>query len=211
RFPYFQYNFADENPIFMLDTAGVFCSTEEEPKLLYPKGRDAGRRIVERLDAEDVYGLIDRSSRYLTSQTKPEGRFYYGWHPCFDRHINTYNTLRHAFTTYSMVEAWEITQNPELHDAIQKSFTYTLYELINTVSLTDGIQMAFLVDHTCTYDKLVANAVCILEFRNYFELTRTEEYLPILELLALGIRYMHNPDTGQFVHVLNFPDHSVKD
>src|SRR5690625_3196027 len=211
RFPYFQYNFADENPIFMLDTAGVFCSTEEEPKLLYPKGRDAGRRIVERLDAEDVYGLIDRSSRYLTSQTKPEGRSYYGWHPCFDRHINTYNTLRHASTTSSMVEAWEVTKNPELHDAIQKSFTYTLNDLIKAVTLPDGSQAAFLFEHTGTEVKLGANAVCILAFSKYSELTGTEEYLPILELLALGIRYMQNPDTGQFVHVLNFPDLSVKD
>lgn len=211
RFPYFQYDFADENPIFMLDTAGVFCSTEEEPKLLYPKGRDAGRRIVERLDAEDVYGLINRSSRYLTSQTKPEGRFYYGWHPCFDRYINTYNTLRHASTTYSMVEAWEVTKNPELHEAIQRSFAYMLSYLIKTVTLPDGSQAAFLVEHTGTETKLGANAVCILAFSKYSELTGTKEYLPILELLALGIRYMQNPDTGQFVHVLNFPDLSVKD
>ena len=211
RFDGFQYEFSDENTVYMLDTAGVYCSFEEDPKLLLPKGRDAGRRVIDRLTPDDVYGLIDRSSQYLVSQTLPEGRFYYGWHPCFDRHINTYNTLRHASTTYSMVEAWEVTKAPDLHDAITRSLKYMLADLIKTVTLPDGTRAAFLVEHTGTEVKLGANAVCILAFSKYAELTGTKEYHSVLELLALGIQYMQDTATGQFVHVLNFPDLSVKD
>lgn len=211
RYEKFRQIFSDDIPIYMLDTAGVFCSITEGPELLHPKGRQAGRRIINRLTAKDVYGLIDRSSKYLAEQALASGRFEYGWHPCFDRRINTYNTLRHASSTYSMVEAWEVTKNADLHEAIIRSLNYMISDLIKIVTLPDGVRAAFLLEHTGTEIKLGANAVCILAFSKYAAITGTTQYHPLLEQLALGIQYMQNPTTGKFVHVLNFPALSVKE
>lgn len=211
RFSKFDFEFKNNVPIYMLDTAGVFCSTEESSKLLYPKGREAGRRVIDKMTKKDVLGLIERSSNYLATQVKDTGQFYYGWHPCFDRYIDTYNTLRHASTTYSMVEAWEVTKDQELEKAILRSIDYIVNTLIRRVTLRDqGKVIAFLAEHNGKEVKLGANAVCILALSKYSEVTGSKEYLELLEQLALGIEYMQNKKTGKFVHVLNYPELTVK-
>ena len=68
---------------------------------------------------------------------------------------------------------------------------------------------AFLVDGDEV--KLGGNGVSLLAFVKYTELTGDERYWQLMERLALGIRYMQNAETGQFVHILNFPELSVKE
>ncbi len=202
-------DFHDERQLWVLLTQGVFCSTDEAPQLLYRSGPDAGRRIVG-LDVGTVTKLIQDGSHYLSKQLKHNGRFRYGWHPCFDRAINTYNTLRHASTTYAMLEAWEVTKDSGLKDAIDLSISFLTKELVRSVSLDDGGEAAFLLD-TGNEIKLGGNAVCILALVKYSELFSSDEYLALLGRLALGIAHMQNERTGSFVHVLTYPSLEVKE
>lgn len=210
RYPNSDFNIEQAQTVYMLDTQGVFCSVDEGSHLLYPKSREAGRRIKDKLGYNDVLDVIDASSQYLATQVKDQGDFYYGWHPCFDRYINTYNTLRHASTTYSMIEAWEVTKDVKLEQAINRSLSYIVNSLVKKVNV-EHETLAFLVEHNGLEVKLGANAVCILALAKYSEITGTDKYLNLLNQLASGIEYMQNKDTGQFVHVLNYPDLSVKD
>lgn len=157
----------------------------------------------------DVYGLVDRSSRFLADQVGPDGRFVYGYHPCFDRQIAAYNTLRHASTTYSMIEALEVTGDADLRAAIERSLSYLSTHLIKQVMLPDLTEAAFLVDSGDEI-KLGGNAVAILAFTKYADVTGSNRYLPLAEALGHGIRSMQDGATGSFVHVLNYPDLSVK-
>ncbi|MCM0752517.1 hypothetical protein DEA98_19145 [Brucella pseudogrignonensis] len=59
------------------------------------------------LSIADIDGLIERGSHFLETQVGEDGRFIYGWHPCFDNEIKTYNTLRHTSTLYAMLESWK--------------------------------------------------------------------------------------------------------
>src|SRR5690606_23073427 len=160
RFKGRRVEFPDDDRLWVLVTQGVFCAADEKPQLLYRSGLDAGRRIVG-LDVEMVTRLIEDGSRYLSTQLKDNGRFRYGLHPCFDRAINAYNTLRHASTTYSMLESWEVTHDPLLREAIDKSIAYLVGELIKPVTLPDGQKAAFLLD-VGNEVKLGGNAVCVL-------------------------------------------------
>lgn len=200
-------DFSDD--VYVLDTQGVFCSIEESPRQLFPAGKNAGRRM-ELMDQQAVYSLIQRSSHYLSTQVQSSGQFHYGWHPCFDRPINAYNTLRHASTTYSMLEAWEVTRDETLKASIDRSLNYLTGTLIQNASLDNGDEAAFLVDQGGEV-KLGGNAVCLLALAKYTELTGDEIYLGLIERLALGIRFMQDPDTGAFIHVLNYPDLSIKE
>jgi hypothetical protein len=100
-------NFGDERELYVLSTGGAFVAESGEVLELNGSGPDGGRRKVEALSEDDVLGLISTSSSYLADQVLEDGRFIYGYHPCFDRRINAYNTLRHSSTTYSMIEAWD--------------------------------------------------------------------------------------------------------
>lgn len=216
KYKNFDFEFSDTDDIWMLDNTGVFISEKEGPFLLHPKGRDAGRRIINKLDTNDVFDLIESSSQYLAGQVQETGEFHYGWHPCFDREINFYNTLRHASTTYSMIEAYEINQSVELKVAIDRSLSYLIHHFIKLKKINNNenkveLTAAFLVEYKEKEIKLGANGVLILALCKYTEVFSDNKYLELLEQLALGISFMQDNETGKFKHVLNYPDFSVKD
>ncbi|WP_375058124.1 hypothetical protein [Zobellella sp. DQSA1] len=203
-------DFDDDHPVYVLSTQGVFCDSSDKPVLLYGAGRHAGRRIIKNLNISDVYHLIDRGSQYLKSQVKESGQFFYGSHPCFDREINTYNSLRHASTTYAMLEAWEVTQEVALKESIELALDFLTQKLIQDTVLNTGENASFLIDGGNEI-KLGGNAVCLLALVKYSELTGSQKYLALLERLALGMKFMQDPSCGKFTHVLHYPDLTVKE
>lgn len=203
-------DFSDDRPVFVFSTKGIFLDGSDRVHDISQAGLNTGRRHVDRLSSEGILSLIKSSSSFLARQVQKDGSFIYGYHPCFDRRIDAYNALRHASTTYAMIEAWEVTRDASLKAGIDRSLNYLTQQLIRTVKVADGTETAFLVD-TGEEIKLGANAVAILALTKYSEIVGTQTYLPLLEKLALGISFMQDPETGAFVHVLNFPDLSIKE
>jgi len=204
-------DFDDGTSVWMFSARGFFINGDE-PNVVHEiagPGRSAGRRLIETLDDDILSMLIETSSSFLTKQVGDDGRFVYGWHPCFDREIQAYNALRHASTTYAMIEAWEVTQDKALWTAIERSLAWLCREAIHGVVLPDGTEAAFLVD-VDNEIKLGANAVAILAFTRHALVTGCRDHLPLLEKLALGVQYMQRRD-GSFVHVLNYPDLTQKE
>ncbi|SDK71693.1 CapA family protein [Microbulbifer yueqingensis] len=203
-------DFSNDKTVYRLWTEGVFCDETDAPVYLYGPGRNAGRRIIDDLDEATTTKLVETSSNYLAGQVKKSGRFEYGWHACFDKPIGTYNTLRHASSTYAMAEAWEVTREKRLKAAIERSLTYLDENLIQRTALPSGEKAAFLVEANGEI-KLGGNAVCLLAYVKWTELTGSDRYRDLMEQLALGIRFMQDDKSGKFVHVLQFPDLSVKE
>lgn len=198
----------------LFTTEAILFQPDDPPEKLYgysggKEGRNTGRRVVNRLTSPLVNSLIEQSSQYLADQVDDNGRFIYGIHPCFDREIKAYNTLRHASTTYSMLEAWEVTRNMGLKDAIDRSIGYLTKELITQYTLPTGESVAYLQDSNNEI-KLGGNAVCLLALVKYTELTEDNRYLPLMEQLAIGIQRMQNMETGQLYHVLNAKTLNIK-
>ncbi|WP_394673448.1 CapA family protein [Limnobacter sp.] len=206
----FVLNHAGEQPVYLFSTQGAYVGTDGVVHTLEPASVAVGRRKLPDLEAESCGQLVFNASEFLARQVKDSGSFVYGIFPCFNKEIPTYNTLRHASSTYAMIEAWELTQSSFLKSAIDRSLHCLTTELIKRVTLSGGIQAAFLVD-TGNEIKLGGNAVCILALAKYTELTGETRYIELMEQLAQGIVAMLNPTTRQFVHVLNYPDLSVKE
>lgn len=200
-----------ENPeqlIWRFTTRSVFCDGEQ----VYPiefKGRNSGYRQLYHWQEETLDPMIVSATDYLARQVKNSGRYHYGWFPCFDRAIPTYNALRHASSTYALLEGWEVTQEPAHFTAIERALGDLSNELIETRRLPDGSDADFLID-TGGEIKLGGNAVCILAMAKYTELTGDQRYLPQMQRLANGIGFMQKTDTGGFNHVLNAADLSLK-
>jgi len=202
-------HFVDEGPILLFTTKGAFVGDDGVVHALNGDGLDAGRRMISTLDPENMAELIRNGSGYLASQVGADGRFRYGWHPCFDRPIQSYNSLRHASTLYAMLEAWEVTRDAELKAAIDRALTHLVTGLIQPVTLPSGEPAAFLVD-TGSEIKLGGNAVSILALVKHYELTGDDRHAALLDGLAAGILHMQDPATGGFTHVLNYPALDVK-
>lgn len=198
-----------EKELFILSTRGVFCTENGDILVLGGSGPDAGRRVIEPMAVDDVDNLIEDSSGFLSRSVGADGRFVYGYHPCFDRQITAYNALRHASTIYSMIEAWEVTQDPILKASIDLALSYLCDKLISPATTPDGVEVLFVVDVGGEI-KLGANSVSILAMAKYTALTGADKYYPVMEKLALGILFMQAED-GSFAHVLNYPDLTVRD
>ena len=198
----------DDAAVWCFTTRGAYVDAEGAWPIT-AEGQAAGYRTLSDWNAPQVRRLIDSASDYLAAQVKPTGEFHYGWFPCFDRAIPTYNTLRHASSTYALLEAWELTRSDVQKAAIDRSLAFLAERLIRQVDLADGTRAAYLLD-IGNEIKLGGNAVCLLAFVKYTELTGDAQYLPLLEQLALGIQAMQDPATGRFVHVLNHPALDVK-
>lgn len=194
---------------YVFSTQAIFASDENTTiHHISAAGPNTGRRVVELLEVPDIDGLIARGSRFLTSQVGDNGRFIYGWHPCFDTEIEAYNTLRHTSTLYAMLESWEVTQDDKLKAAIERGLHYLIEKLVKT-AVINGTELAFLTEENGEI-KLGGNAVCLLALVKYSELTKSDRYLPLLEKLALGIVHMQDQQSGKFNHVLTYPSLDVK-
>jgi UDP-N-acetylmuramyl pentapeptide synthase/poly-gamma-glutamate capsule biosynthesis protein CapA/YwtB (metallophosphatase superfamily) len=223
----------DATPVWTFTTRAVYVDAADAKRAwpITASGQAAGfRELHESRDwhAAQIYALVHEASAYLAGQVQANGEFHYGWFPCFDRPIPTYNTLRHASSTYAMLEAWELTRgdaaqgggggvgvvvgvgDDRLKAAIDRSLALLTRSLIRPANLPDGTRAAYLLD-VGSEIKLGGNAVCLLALVKYTELTGDRQHLPLMEQLALGMRHMQDAQTGSFVHVLNAPALDVKD
>lgn len=226
-------SFSDNLPLISFNTAGVFFDIEtSEHYDLETKPRNKGHRILPLLSAETTKPIIEMSTNYLAKQVQPSGQYVYGHFPCFGRTIDTYNSLRHASSTYALIEGYEACRDfentpPEdsnkdesissatpsklslsqMKSDIDKAMGYLIHQLIQIYD-----DKAYVVD-TGGEIKLGANAVAILALAKYLQVfsdaPKADDYYALAEKLALGILAMQQED-GSFVHVLHSEGLTVK-
>lgn len=200
----------DEAQVWAFQTAGLFAS-EAGVHAIETSPRNEGRRVLDALNDVSTRAVIEGASNYLAMQVRESGQFVYGHFPVFGQEIPTYNTLRHASSVYAMLEAWELTRDDKLMDAIRRAIDYLLKECIRSYELPGVGTLAFNVETGSSEIKLGASAVAILALVKYDQLTGDTQYRKLMERLALGIGAMQNQQTGQFVHVLHADDLKLKE
>ncbi|MCB8888627.1 UDP-N-acetylmuramoyl-tripeptide--D-alanyl-D-alanine ligase [Vreelandella malpeensis] len=209
----FEVDFNPRQRVYTFATDALLIEPGQSPRPLQgyrsgQQGRHTGRRVIETLTPAGTRALIDRASAFLAAQVEPDGRFVYGIHPCFDRDVAGYNTLRHASSIYSMLEAWEVNQSAVLKDAIDRALGRLTTTFLKRFEHR-GERVTYLLEANGEI-KLGGSGVTLLALAKYTELTGDEQYLPVMEELALGIRQLQL-ESGGFDHVLNAADLSVKE
>lgn len=195
--------FHPTSPCLLFDTLGVFA--DETPHILeVTRDVEKIRDTTSALPSE-IKTIVAQSSGYLARQVRTNGRFQYGYFPCFDKPIKFYNSLRHASTLYSMIEAYRLTPSEQLRQAIDRAKRYLIEELI----VHEG-ERSFVLDRESNEVKLGANAAAILALTEYMQTFQTTEELRLSQRLASGILSLQQP-SGQYLHVLYYPSFALKD
>lgn len=214
-----------ETPVWLLATSGAYCGADGIVHPLPGPAQDerpapgerpglsarelyAGHREILRLTPGLLRELIRGAGLWLARQVREDGKFVYGHFPCFGRLIGAYNVLRHAASCYGLLEALAFTGEAGLREpallSLRRLGLFTREFRSGSVGCA-----AFVVDGEEI--KLGSNAMALLAFCRWRELTGSSEFSRLSELLAEGIAYMQDPETGAFVHVLHERDFSLKE
>jgi UDP-N-acetylmuramoyl-tripeptide--D-alanyl-D-alanine ligase len=203
-------DFTPDREIWLFTTRALFSGEDGVIHPIDGAGLHAGVREQGDFGPDHVLGMINAGSRYLASQVGENGRFHYGWHPCFNRSIETYNSLRHASSLFAMIEAWDVTRDDDLRAAIDRGIGYLLDSCVKYTRLKDGREAAWLIDEGNEI-KLGGMAACILALTQYEQVFGIDRHATVLDALGTAILSMQDPLTGRFDHVLSFPAMQLKE
>lgn len=206
--------FSDNMEILTFSTDGIFMDlSTKEIHRLSTTPRQHGRRKLQPLDKNNLQPIIKNLTTYLGNQVKENGRFEYGYFPVFGRTINTYNTLRHASSTYALIEGYEFCRTYQTGNLakLKQQIEATLEYFIKSFIRYYPNNLAYVIEINNEI-KLGANAVAILALVKYIQVfpdsPNNKHYLTLAEALAEGIAFMQQSD-GSFVHILNATDLSI--
>ncbi|MBC2299577.1 poly(glycerol-phosphate) alpha-glucosyltransferase [Listeria welshimeri] len=199
-----QLNLTTDSNIVTFDTLGWFFDGKKIHELETTEWNH-GRRKTTLLKPEIVAELVGNAGRYLANQVNATGEFNYGWFACFDKKIKHYNSLRHASTTYSMLEAYELTEDEFILEAAANALAYLQKNFIY-----EKEDLAFLIEPELREVKLGGAAATLLAFTKYMKITGNKTYLPLCRKIANAILSLQDKD-GKFTHVLEYPTLEVKD
>jgi hypothetical protein len=166
------------------------------------------RAIMNTVDAKFIMPLIDQSGEYLRKTVKSNGAFVYGYFPCFDKEITTYNAIRHCLAVISLMKVYALSKNEKYKDAIQKSYKYFIENCVIELNKNLAIVVDKDNENEIRLGALGLSIVMILEYAEMF--CKIED---ISKAVKIGkfILTMQNKATGEFVHVLNYPNFKLKE
>lgn len=155
------------------------------------------------------------AGQYLKSIIDDEGRFDYRYYPEADESSKSYNMLRHCGTTYSMVQLYELTRDPELLEKIKLAINFVADDHVSDPRKKDA-------EHTwkCVrgegfstkkreYCKLGGAGLFLVVLSTYTRATGDTAYLPLMKDMAKFIQFMQKSD-GQMESKYYFNDRPHK-
>ncbi|WP_018922053.1 beta-L-arabinofuranosidase domain-containing protein [Salsuginibacillus kocurii] len=202
----FQLSQAEKLPLYTFRTQ-AFALHKNEVKAI-----ENGHLLYKEVDAADLEEAIRYTNDYYFKQVVDEkGKFVYSYLPHKQEVEAKYNILRHAGTTYSMLETYEFTGDEEVWDEADRAFNY-LRAQMKTYHENDQVFRVVVEKDTM---KLGGNALAIIALAKYVDLSGNKADLSLMQDLAKYIEYVQDA-RGRFVvhkqtystgNVINFESH----
>ncbi len=193
--------------LILFSCLGFLCDENNLVWELSAAEQDYGRRIQEVVDKNLVMGLISTSSQFLANWVQDDGRFIYGYYPTYDNKIDNYNILRHTGTIWSLIAHYKTTRDETLIPKIES----TTNLLVSDYMEYPKDDIAFVVERKSDEVKLGGNGIAVVMLIDYMEQLGNDKYKELATRLGNGILSLQDAQSGQFYHVLNAEDYSLKD
>ncbi|MGF9855394.1 hypothetical protein ABHN09_28320 [Bacillus paramobilis] len=149
--------------------------------------------------------IVKEGGNFLTNQILQDGKFVYGYFPCYDHTLISYNTIRHFSSLYALLEFVEYTQDFSMIRKIKISIDWGIKHLSKLVD-----NQLFFIESTDGEIKLGAQGMALLALSKYMDITGSREYEDSCLQVVSALNKMVD-DNGDTIHVLDGETLQVKE
>jgi len=140
---------------------------------------------------ENLLRTIKAAGDYLKNNVKADGSFNYRYQPQWDLQSTSYNELRHAGTTFSMLQVYDVTRDPEMLEAARRALGWIERNSFGPDETDRQTHdWVALNNDTREYAKMGGSGLSLLAFGWYTKVTGDRQYLPLMQKFARFIEYM---------------------
>ncbi len=153
---------------------------------------------------------------YLVHEIDEKGRYTYNYWAAKDKTGRSYNMLRHCGTTYALLEAYEVFQDPRYLEAAERALRYVkarLHERPGWVETRAGLHgfLHLIDEEKGELSKTGGAGLALIALAKHAAVASTEENLDIMRGLAKYVVHMQE-ENGHFKTYFQYiPDKDVPD
>lgn len=180
--------------LFRLDLRSVYSDGQQSWPLYRGNRRYSWADANAGPSPELLLTAAREGADYLVRSLDGDGRFAYAYLPKTDVTKDSYNILRHAGTTYSLLEMHEVLPDGGYLAAAERALGFLRRQI--QACATDP-QLACVVEDGEV--KLGGNGLALLAFEKHIELTGQRTDLPLVQRLGAYLLAEQDASTGQFL------------
>jgi hypothetical protein len=159
-----------------------------------------GHRVFPIYTNLDLENALLGGGRYLTAAVDEDGRFVYSYLPKTDSVGAGYNILRHAGTTYAMLDLYSHTSDEELLAAAERAIRYMM-DQVRLCPVGSGFENCLIEDERA---KLGGNGLAVLALTYYMRATGDQALLEDTRSLARWMVSLQ-AESGEFTtHIMEY-------
>lgn len=167
-----------------------------------------GHQIFDNISKEDIWNSIQLTKdNYFKNVVNKKGKFIYTYRPQSNRIDKKYNILRHAGTTYSMLETYELMPDDKILELADKALNYLLNKQKNINVENEEYKVVVERGHF----KLGGNALAIVAMAKYTQVTQDKKYISNMQSMASWMKATQDANGRFTVHKQNYETGEVSD
>jgi hypothetical protein len=159
-----------------------------------------GHRVFPVYTNIDLENSLRGGGRYLTAAVGEDGRFLYSYLPKTDSVSADYNILRHAGTTYAMLDLYTHTEKEELLAAASRAIRFMMAQ-VRLCPVGSGFESCLIEEERA---KLGGNGLAVLALTYYMRATGDQALLEDAQSLARWMVSLQ-AESGEFTtHIMEY-------
>lgn len=181
-------------PAYHFSTSSYFWENDQALTLY------RGHRVFPVYTSQDLGNALMYGGRYLVSAVDEEGRYVYSYLPKTDSVSPGYNILRHAGTTYAMLDLYSHSGDEDLLTAANRAIRYMMTQ-VRRCPVGNDFEDCLIEDERA---KLGGNGLAVLALSYYMRVTGDQELLENAQSLARWIVSLQ-AESGEFTtHIMEY-------
>jgi hypothetical protein len=181
-----------ETPVQVHDVRGFVLRDGEVSEFRYHRKRHA------KVDEETLTEGVHRAATWFeTMRDEKQQRFYYEYNPYRDKYVDEeYNLLRHAGSSWSIMQAYGLTGDDELRELGEYALDWIVGH--SRTEKKQGRTIRFVVEPWNNKAKLGGAGLWLLALAEHARLTGDTSNLELMQQIANYIYLAQDPKTGKF-------------